>query len=236
MKKRIELDAFNLAEIVRDAEMAMQAAVSTLNPVTNAIFTAFSEWNSRKSMRQLQIMIQRLSDRLTALADYHEEYLQSDEFKELLYKACHKVVADLREEKATMFGDFLAGAAMDEDIPCSDSFMILEVLDKIELEHLAFMTKMEPRTFDPQEKVAAWTSDEGDLMQLGVSEERFFLLSDYLSNLGLVTRLEKFTVDKGSIVMWREYFLSAFGKKVIEVMRGGALSVQIQHEGKVKGI
>lgn len=221
MKKKIEIDALEFAEQVRDAGMAVQAALSTLNPVTNAIFTAFSEWNSRKSMRQLQIMIQRLSDRLTALEDYHEEYLQSDEFKELLYKTCHKVVADLREEKAILFGDFLAGSAMDEEIPSSDSFMILEVLDKIELEHLAFMTKMESRTFDPQEKVAGWTSDEGDLMQLGVSEERFFLLSDYLSNLGLVTRLEKFTVDDGKIVMWREYFLSGFGKKVIEVMRGG---------------
>ncbi len=221
MKKRIEIDTIEFAEKVRDAGMAVQAAVSTLNPVTNAIFTAFSEWNSRKSMRQLQIMIQRLSDRLTALEDSHEEYLQSDEFKELLYKTCHKVVADLREEKAILFGDFLAGSAADEEIPSSDFFMILEVLDKIELEHLAFMTKMESRTFDPQEKVAGWTSDEGDLMQLGVSEERFFLLSDYLSNLGMVTRLEKFTVDNGSIVMWREYYLSGFGKKVIEVMRGG---------------
>lgn len=236
MKKRIEIDTIEFAEKVQDAGMAVQAAVSTLNPVTNAIFTAFSEWNSRKSIRQLQIMIQRLSDRLTAVEDYHEEYLQSDEFKELLYKTCHKVVADLREEKAILFGDFLAGSAVDEEIPSSDSFMILEVLDKIELEHLAFMTKMESRTFDPQEKVAGWTSDDDDLMQLGVSEERFFLLSDYLSNLGLVTRLEKFKVDDGEIVMWREYFLSGFGKKVIGVMRGGALSVQIQHEGKVKGI
>jgi hypothetical protein len=219
-KKMIEINAFEFAEKVQDAGMAVQAALSTLNPVTNAIFTAFSEWNSRKSMRQLQIMIQRLSDRLTALEDYHEEYLQSDEFKELLYKTCHKVVADLREEKAILFGDFLAGSAVDEEITSSDSFMILEVLDKIELEHLAFMTKMESRTFDPQEKVAGWTSDEGDLMQLGVSEERFFLLSEYLSNLGLVTRLEKFTVDNGSIVMWRESFLSGFGKKVIGVMRG----------------
>lgn len=220
-KKKIEIAASEFAEKVCEAGMAVQTAVLTLNPVTNAIFTAFSEWNNRKSMNQLQTMIQHLSDRLNALEDCHEEYLCSDEFKELLYKTCHKVVADLREEKATIFGDFLAGAAIGENIPCSDSFMMLEVLDKIELEHLSFLSKMEPRTYDSKEMDAGWTNDDEDLKQLGVNEERFCLLSDYLSNLGLVTRLEKFRVDEetGHLVMWREYYLSSFGKKLLDVIK-----------------
>lgn len=220
-KKKIEIVASDFAEKVNDAGMAVQAAMLTLNPVTNAIFTAFSEWNNRKSMMQLHKMIQHLSDRLNALEYSHEEYLKSDEFKELLYKTCHKVVADLREEKATIFGGFLAGAAMGENIPCSDSFMMLEVLDKIELEHLSFLTRMEPRTYDSKEEESGWTNDDGDLEQLGVNEERFYLLSDYLSNLGLVTRLEKFRVEEetGQLVMWREYYLSNFGKKLLDVIK-----------------
>lgn len=220
-KKKIEIAASDFAEKVSDAGMAVQAAVMTLNPVTNAIFTAFSEWNNRKSMNQLHKMIQHLSDRLNAHEDSHEEYLKSDEFKELLYKTCHKVVADLREEKANIFGDFLAGAAIGENISCSDSFMMLEVLDKIELEHLSFLTRMEPRTYDSKEEESGWTNDDEDLEQLGVNEERFYLLSDYLSNLGLVTRLEKFRVveETGQLVMWREYYLSNFGKKLLDVIK-----------------
>lgn len=166
-------------------------------------------------------MIRSLSDRLTAVESYREQYLESDEFKELLFKTCHKVVADLREEKARLFGDFLAGVACEEDLSSSDSFMMLEVLDKIELEHLSFMLKMEPRTFDPTEKDDGWTGDDEDLKQLGVDEDRFYLLSDYLSNLGLVTRLEKFNFDSdmGELVMWRAYYLSRFGKKLLDTLR-----------------
>ena len=165
------------------------------------------------------MMIQRLSDRLAAMETLHEGYLQSDEFKELLFKSCHKVVADLREEKATLFGDFLAGVALQEGVPSSDSYMMLEVLDKLELEHVALMVKMEPRTFDPREKERGWRADEEDLKQLEVDIDRFYLLSDYLSNLGLVSRLENFKVETGQLFMWREYYLSIFGKKLLDIIR-----------------
>lgn len=218
---RIEFKAFEFGEKVQDIGLSVQTALVTLNPVTNAIFTAFSEWNARKSLRQLEVMIQSLSDRLTAVESYREEYLESDEFKELLFKTCHKVVADLREAKARLFGDYLAGVALEEDLSSSDSFMMLEVLDKIELEHISFMAKMEPRTFDPSEKDDGWTGDDEDLEQLGVDEERFYLLSDYLSNLGLVTRLDEFNVESGTgqLVMWRAYYLSKFGKKLLDTIR-----------------
>lgn len=221
LKKDLEIKAFELAEKVQDIGLSVQAALMTLNPVTNLIFTAFTDWNTRKSLNQLQVMIQRLSDRLGAVEGIQEEYLHSDEFKELLYKTCHKAIADLREEKAELFGDFLAGAASEKHPPVSDAFMMLEVLDKLELEHVAFMKRMESRCYDPSEKEAGWQVTVDDLKLLDVSEERFGLLTDYLSNLGLVTRLEQFKVDDtGHLVMWREYYLSRFGKKLLDVLRG----------------
>lgn len=131
------------------------------------------------------------------------------------------MLADLREEKAKLFGDFLAGIARQEEFSSSDSFMMLEMLDKLELEHIAFLSKMEPRTFDPTEKDDGWTGRDNDLAQLGVTGERFYLLSDYLSNLGLVTRLDKFDFDAetGELRMWRAYYLSRFGKKVLDTLR-----------------
>ena len=217
----IRIKAFELGEKVQEVGLAVQTALVTLNPITNAIFTAFSNWNTRKSMRQLEVMIQRMSDRLITVESFNDQYLQSDEFKELLFKSCNKVLADLREEKAKLFGDFLAGIARQEEISSSDSFMMLEMLDKLELEHIAFLSKMEPRTFDPTEKDDGWTGRDNDLAQLGVTGERFYLLSDYLSNLGLVTRLDKFDFDAetGELRMWRAYYLSRFGKKVLDTLR-----------------
>ena len=217
----IEKMTFELGEKVQEIGQAVQTALLTLNPITNAIFTAFSEWNTKKSLHQLEVMILRLSERLATVEDLQEDFLQSDEFKELLFKTCHKVVADLREEKARLFGDFLAGMALQEGVSSSDSFMMLEVLDKLELEHVSFLAKLESRTFDPAEKEAGWTGDEEDLKQLGVDKERFYLLSDYLANLGLVSRLEQFKVEAetGYLVMWRAYYLSMFGKELLKVLK-----------------
>ena len=217
----IRIRAFELGEKVQNIGLAVQTALVTLNPITNAIFTAFSDWNTRKSLHQLEVMIQRMSDRLMAVDAFNEGYLQSDEFKELLFKSCHKVLADLREEKAKLFGDFLAGIARQEEFSSSDSFMMLEMLDKLELEHIAFLSKMEPRTFDPTEKDDGWTGRDSDLAQLGVTEDRFYLLSDYLSNLGLVTRLDKFDFDAetGELLIWRAYYLSRFGKQLLDTLR-----------------
>lgn len=44
--KTIELKAFELGEKVQDIGLSVKTALITLNPVTNAIFTAFSEWNT----------------------------------------------------------------------------------------------------------------------------------------------------------------------------------------------
>ena len=220
-KSIIWIKAFELGEKVQDIGLAVQTALVTLNPITNAIFTAFADWNTRKSLRQLEVMIQRMSERLMAVESFNEGYLQSDVFKELLFKTCHKVLADLREEKAKLFGDYLAGIARQEEISSADSFMMLEVLDKLELEHIAFLSKMESRTFDPSEKEDGWTGRDRDLAQLDVMEDRFYLLSDYLSNLGLVTRLDRFDfkADTGELVMWRAYYLSRFGKKLLDTLR-----------------
>ena len=218
---KIEFKAFELGEKIQEVGLSIQTALVALNPVTNAIYTAYSEWSIRKSMRQLEVMMKELSMMLENVEEGKVGILQSDEFKELLYKTCQKVVADLREEKASLFGDFLAGTVTHEDIPASDHYMMLETLDKLDLEHIAFLAKMEPRAIDPSEQSAGWTSDDSDLAQLGISEERFFLLSDYLSNLGLVTRLEKFNVDqtKGHLIMWREYYLSTFGKTLLKLLK-----------------
>ena len=218
---KIESKVFELGKNVQDIGLSVQAALVTLNPITNALYAAIADWEARKNLRQLEVMIKTLSERLAVVESYREDYLQSDEYKALLFKTCHKVLSDLREDKARLFGEYLAGVTFEEDLSSSDSYMMLEVIDKIELEHLSLLSKMEPRTFDPTEKEDGWTGDDEDLKQLGVDADRFYLLSDYLSNLGLVTRLEKFNFDSdtGELVMWRAYYLSKFGKKLLDTLR-----------------
>ena len=209
----------NLSENIQQIGLSIPAAIATLHPITNAIFAGYSAWNSRKSRQQLYTMITHLSKRLEALEDYDMEFLASDEFKELLYKVSQKAIIDLREQKAALFGDFLAGAAKREHPPISDSFMMSEILDKLEIEHIDFLSKMSSRTFSAEEQMSGWKAEDEDLKLLGLDETRFLLLSDYLSNLGLVSRLEQFKVDDtGHLIMWREYYLSRFGKLLLDTL------------------
>ena len=210
---------FDLCRELQEIGFSVAAGITSLIPITSAIFTGYSHWSNSKSYQQLLLMVQSLSDRLKAV-EVNKGYLESDEFKALLYKTAHKVVADLREEKAKLFGDFLAGIAIQQPECSSDSFMMLEILDKLELEHIDFMQRLEQRTFSQSEEDSGWTASEENLKILGVSEERFSLLCDYLTSLGIVTRLEQFNVEEdGHLVMWREYYLSSFGKKLMDVLR-----------------
>ena len=210
---------FNLCKELQDIGLSVAAGITSLIPVTSAIFTGYSHWSNSRSNQQLLVMIQSLSDRLKAV-EVNKGYLESDEFKALLYKTAHKVIADLREEKAKLFGDFLAGIAIQQPECSSDSFMMLEILDKLELEHIDFMQRLEQRTFSLSEEGPGWTTSEEDLKILEVSEERFSMLCDYLTSLGIVTRLEQFNLEgDGNLVMWREYYLSGFGKKLVDVLR-----------------
>ncbi len=210
---------FDLCQRLQEIGLSAAVGIASFIPVTNAIFTGYSLWSSNKSYHQLLVMIQSLSDSLKAV-EVSKDYLESDEFKALLYKTAHKVVADLREEKAKLFGGFLSGVAIHEPESSSDSYMMLEILDKLELEHIDFMQRLEPRTFSQSEENPGWTTSEEDLKILGIAGDRFSLLCDYLTSLGLVTRLEKFKVEEsGHLMMWREYYLSSFGKKLVEVLR-----------------
>lgn len=203
-----------------DVVTAVSMALSTLDPKANFILSGISAWRSNRSIRLIKNTLTEFEARLNALDNCNMNYLNSDEFREIFLKTMHKVVADLREEKAKMFGDFLAGVAAQETSSTSDSYMMLEVLDKLELEHINFMKSLEPRTFSQNEDCPGWTTREEDLKILGVSEDRFSLLCDYLSGIGMVTRLEKFGInDNGNLLMHREYYLSLFGKKLFATLR-----------------
>ena len=44
-----------------------------------------------------------------------------------------------------------------------------------------------------------WRGNEQELKSLNITEERFTFLSDYLTNLGLVSRIEEFEIVEGSL-------------------------------------
>lgn len=201
----------NLPNIVQSA-MAM---IVGFNPLLSTIYSSYSTYSNNNAHKAIRKVLYQLSDKIDELENLVDRnYLQSDEFKNLSYRTFMKAVAEIREEKLIMFADFLARSALPINIEVADKYMFLETLDKIDVDHICFLNKLSVRSaLNDVEKVIGWRGEEKDLIVLGVNQERFFLLCDYLANVGLISRIEKFEIipESGMLCMTREYFVSYYG-------------------------
>lgn len=94
--------------------------------------------------------------------------------------------------------------------------MFLATLDKIDVEHIYFLQRLSGRnTFKDFEHDKGWQGEKEKLIELNIVRERFFLLCDYLTNIGLVSRIEKCRLEEECLDMNREYFVSIYGMELL---------------------
>lgn len=210
---QLEMEVINR---FKDAQILLAEAGVTFIPVANAIYNAYSNFTTRKALHQITILINGLESRLRKLELFDMDFLNSEEFTTLLYKASAKITTDLRQEKAHLFAQFLVGSVRKERRPSqSESFMVLEALDKIDYEHVDLLDRM--RMKDKNGEVKEWSVENESLVKLGVSEDRFLLLCDYLSHVGLVSKLASFNVDNdGVLIMRYVYVVSQLGELLLD--------------------
>lgn len=195
----------------------MIASIANCNPLLSAIFSSYSTYSNNIAHRAIQKVLEEFSKRISKIENIiNKDYLQSNEFNSLSYRTFIKAATEVRNEKLEIFAIFLTQSVLLKDVEISDKFMFLETLDKIDIEHIYFLQRLSGRnTFKDFEHDKGWQGEKEELIELNIVRERFFLLCDYLTNIGLVSRIEKFRIEEGCLYMNREYFVSIYGMELL---------------------
>lgn len=198
----------------------ISAALSSNIPILSSIYNAYSAFSNHVAHKALRITLIELSNRLSELEQYIvRDSLYSDEFKNFSYKVFLKATEEIRTEKLKLFAQFLAQSVLPSNIGNTDKYLFLETLDKVNLEQLLFIEMLKGDTIDVDYQNTGWTGKEDELKNQGITQERFLFLADYLTNIGLVSRIEKFKVEEGMLYMWREYFVSSYGLSFLSYLK-----------------
>lgn len=207
----------NISNIVQ----TVIASIAGCNPLLAAGFSSYSTYCNNVAHKAIYKIMNDLSCKIKEIeCSIDQDYFLSDEFKALAYRTFTKAATEIRNEKLEVFTNFLTHSALLKEVEISDKYMFLESLDKIDLEHIYFLNKLSCKNaLDDIENIKGWQGIDKELVVLGVNKERFTLLCDYLANIGLVSRIEKFKVEEGTLYMTREYFVSTYGIKLLQFTR-----------------
>lgn len=169
-------------------------AIASAFPILSIPASLYRDWQNNIELKSIQETLRLHASELLRHEDkIDEKYLKSDEYLFILHKTINKAKNEFREEKKQIFSDFLTKSCFRRNIDNTDKLIFLEMLDKLELEHLSFITYL--NSLDVTSRVG-WDIDSKMYKETGKDERRLNLLVSYFISLGLVSPKIEFKINE----------------------------------------
>lgn len=203
---------------------AIKAAMASLHPVTNAIFTGVATFRGEMEMRFMEDVIVAVNERVYKLEQkLDREYMKSEDYLNFLYKTLRMAACDVRKEKLKLFVNIMVNAALVGNAEESDGrkYLYDETIDKIDEKLFGFLLRASVRDLEGFGEAKGWRGTDDELMILGVDEKTFQFNAEYLLSVGVMVRLPKFELieETGELHYHEEYFVTQYGKAFVEYVR-----------------
>lgn len=203
---------------------AIEAALLSLHPLTNSIFTGVTTYRGDMEMRFVRDVIVGVNERVYKLEQkLDKEYMKSDDYMNFLFKTLRMAARDVRKEKLNLFANIIVNAALlgNADEHDSRKYLYDETIDKIDERLFGFLFRIVIQSKKNNDgQTEGWQGNEEELRLLGVDEKTFFFYADYLLSVGVLMRLPKFQIsDMGHLLKHDEYYLTQYGVEFVEYVR-----------------
>ncbi len=171
------------AEIALDAA----AAVASLTPILGgAMSNILSGLASDRRMDRVIEVIEGIGDRVRELSSESSEYVQTEDFEDLLSETLSRVHRERSEEKRRLYRDFLIDAIQSPGAPYDEQLRFVRTLEELQPDHIrvlkAFMQRPDP---SPPYSIGSIGRTLADRLP-GIEENRLMDLAGQLVDMKLV--------------------------------------------------
>lgn len=209
------------SEVDKNSVLAASiAAAAQSNPLTSALYAAFSEYQHLQQMKSINVVLTFLSKELALIKNQlnPSELSNNMEFNNFSYRVFSKAATESRKEKLQMYAHLLACSTIPNNTNDNDKYSYLEIIDKLTIEQLLLLNKMSPKCITDyyhDNSIKGWKGLEDELKVLGTSVDRFSFNADYLLCLGLTMKINDYSYEQGTMTISDGYFVTAFGKSFL---------------------
>ena len=199
------------------AESCIKAVAANF-PVLSGAASLYGDWKNNIEYKNIYNLIESHAKKLEELENnIDSDYLQSDDYAFTLHKTILKAKNEIRENKRKLFADFITKSCLDRNSESKDKLIYLEIIDKLELEHLNLLQHIYKLS---DEYRLGWTIHYDLISISGIKRDRTFFLVSYLIATGLVIDFDDFKInDKGELTSDTKYLISELGSGLIEFLK-----------------
>ncbi len=164
------------------------AAVATLMPILGGAFSnVLSGLASDRRMNRVIEVIGGLGERVRELSSASSEYVQSDDFEDILTETLSRVYRARSDEKRRMYRDFLIDAIQSPGAPYDEQLRFLRTLEELQPDHIRVLKAYDQEP-DPAPPYSIGSVGRSLTERLpGMSQERAADLASQLEDMKLVS-------------------------------------------------
>lgn len=202
-------------------ESALKALAGQF-PVLSGVASIYGDWKQEQELKSIRQMLQKHAVSLSQMNEVLDsEYLQSSEYLELLQKTAFKAKDETRKEKLRLFADFLTSSCYMENREKSQHYLLLETVDKMEVDHLVFLRGLMEIEEEQNRSIKdrSWQIDDKAIRSLNIEEKDVYIVISYFVSIGLVVHNDHFHLDDdGRLVQQYQYQVTDLSLALIDFL------------------
>ncbi|MGQ7870953.1 hypothetical protein [Sunxiuqinia sp. sy24] len=193
-------------------------AIGTQIPIISGVASLYGDWRNNIELENIHYLIEQHARSLQGIEEQLDiGYLQSEDYVFTLHKTLLKAKNEIRESKKRLFADFLTKSCLAKNSINSDKMIFLELLDKIDVEHIQLLQYLSQKMDSSKD---GWALDSAISQDTGLSEQRIRFLMHYFISIGLVFDFDHLEIqDTGHLVSENRYYISDLGVELLEFLK-----------------
>lgn len=194
-------------------------AVASQFPIVSGVASLYADWKNQQEFKNIQRLIEEHAKSLNDLVDLiDKQYLKTEDYIFTLHRTIDKAKNEIRDSKKKLFSDFLTQSCLIKNTEKSDKFIFLEILDKVDIEHIKFLSYLNEK----------WNGMRNDFAimnaiipkETGLTKERVNFLVQYFISIGLIVHYDDFEIeDNGQLWSDTKYYVSGLGSDFLDFLK-----------------
>lgn len=194
-------------------------AVASQFPIVSGVASLYADWKNQQEFNNIKRLIEEHAKSLNDLEDLiDKQYLKTEDYIFTLHRTIDKAKNEIRDSKKKLFSDFLTKSCLIKNTEKSDKFIFLEILDKVDIEHIKFLSYLNEK----------WNGMRNDIAimnviipkETGLTKERVNFLIQYFISIGLLVHYDDFEIkDDGHLWSDTKYYVSGLGSDFLDYLK-----------------
>lgn len=194
-------------------------AVASQFPIVSGVASLYADWKNQQEFENIQRLIEEHAKSLNDLADLiDKQYLKTEDYIFTLHRTIDKAKNEIRDSKKKLFSDFLTQSCLIKNTEKSDKFIFLEILDKVDVEHIKFLSYLNEKRNGMRNDFVIMNAIIPK--ETGLTKERVNFLVQYFISIGLIVHYDDFEIeDNGQLWSDTKYYVSGLGSDFLDFLK-----------------